>query len=181
VDGWFPRYLAHVSARGVPTRALWTNLIFNLFLLLLSDSVAVVALANVGYIIFNFLNLQSGWIHRMDRALQERPFRCPTWLLAAGSLFGFLNLAFMGIGADLWGRHTLRNGLLFAALIVPIFIFRHHVQDKGIFPSALAGDSSPTSGVTLRRAAGYWPYIALTVGCIVVWLAHHWSRLPAPP
>jgi amino acid transporter len=181
VDGWFPRYLAHLSARGVPTRALWTNLIFNLFLLLLSDSVAVVALANVGYIIFNFLNLQSGWIHRMDRALQERPFRCPTWLLAAGSLFGFLNLAFMGIGADLWGRHTLRNGLLFAALIVPIFIFRHHVQDKGIFPSALAGESSPTSGVTLRRAAGYWPYIALTVGCIVVWLAHHWSRLPAPP
>ena len=76
LDGWFPRFLAHVSPRGVPTRALWTGLIFNLFLLLLSDSVAVVALANVGYIIFNFLNLQSGWIHRMDRADQERPFRC---------------------------------------------------------------------------------------------------------
>jgi amino acid transporter len=180
VDGWFPRYLAHVSARGVPTRALWTNLIFNLFLLLLSDSVAVVALANVGYIIFNFLNLQSGWIHRMDRALQERPFRCPTWLLAAGSLFGFLNLAFMGIGADLWGRHTLRNGLLFTAFIVPIFIYRHYVQDKGIFPAALAGESSPTNGVSVRRAAGYWPYIALTVGCAVVWFAHHLSRLPAP-
>jgi amino acid transporter len=177
VDGWFPRYLAHVSARGVPTRALWTNLIFNLVLLLLSDNVAVVALANVGYIIFNFLNLQSGWIHRMDRAQQERPFRCPTWLLATGSLFGFFNLAFMGIGADLWGGHTLRNGLIFAALIVPVFIYRHYVQDKGNFPDTLAREISPTDGVTARHA-GNWPYIAIAVGSAVVWLAHRLSHLP---
>jgi amino acid transporter len=167
-----------VSPRGVPTRALWTNLIFNLLLLLLSDSVAVVALANVGYIIFNFLNLQSGWIHRMDRGDQDRPFRCPTLLLAAGSLFGFFNLAFMGIGADLWGRHTLRNGLIFAAFIVPIFIYRHYVQDKGNFPGSLARESLSPSGERLQRRAGYWPYIAIAVGCAVVWFAHSLSRLP---
>jgi amino acid transporter len=179
LDGWFPRFLGHVSPRGVPTRALWTNLIFNLILLLLSDSVAVVALANVGYIIFNFLNLQSGWIHRMDRAEQDRPFRCPTWLLAAGSLFGFFNLAFMGIGADLWGRHTLRNGLIFASFIVPIFIYRHYIQDKGSFPGSLVRESLSPSGAALQRRAGYWPYIAIAVGCAVVWFAHSLSRLPA--
>jgi amino acid transporter len=180
VDGWFPRYLGQLSPRGVPTRALWTNLIFNLFLLLMSDSVAVIALANIGYIIFNFLNLQSGWIHRLDRARQDRPFRCPTWLLIAGSLFGFFNLAFMGIGADLWGRHTLRNGLIFTALIIPIFIFRHYVQDKGRFPDALAIESSVAGGTTsIARAAGYWPYVAIALGCVVVWIAHRVSHLPS--
>jgi amino acid transporter len=178
VDGWFPKYLSHVSPRGVPTRALWTNLVFNLFLLLLSDSVAVVALANVGYIIFNFLNLQSGWIHRIDRPGQDRPFRCPTALMALGSVFGFLNLAFMGIGADLWGRHTLRNGLIFTALIVPIFIYRHYVQDKGAFPIHLDGDATLANDTAVRPKAGFWPLLAITLGCVVVWVAHSLSRLP---
>lgn len=178
LDGWFPKYLSHVSPRGVPTRALWTNLVFNLFLLLLSDSVAVVALANVGYIIFNFLNLQSGWIHRIDRPGQERPFRCPTALLALGSLFGFFNLAFMGIGADLWGRHTLRNGLIFTALIVPIFIYRHYVQDKGVFPIHLDGEATLANDSAARPKAGFWPLLAIAAGCLVVWVAHSLSRLP---
>ena len=180
VDGWFPRYLAQLSPRGVPTRALWTSLIFNLFLLLLSDSVAVVALANVGYIIFNFLNLQSGWIHRIDRGAQDRPFRCPTWLLATGSLFGFVNLAFMGIGADLWGRHTLRNGLIFAAFIVPVFIYRHYWHDKGVFPVHLDGGATLETDSRVRAKAGFWPLLAVAVGCIVVWITHSLSRLPAP-
>jgi amino acid transporter len=178
VDGWLPRYLAQLSARGVPTRALWTNLIFNLLLLLMSDSVAVVALANVGYILFNFLNLQSGWIHRMDRPHQARPFRCPTWLLALGALFGFVNLAFMGIGADLWGRHTLRNGLVFAALIVPVFVYRHYLQDKGQFPASLIDEVTGGNGVPPKTRAGLWPYAALILGCVVVFVAHRLSHLP---
>jgi amino acid transporter len=162
----------------VPTRALWTNLIFNLLLLLMSDSVAVVALANVGYILFNFLNLQSGWIHRMDRPHQARPFRCPTWLLALGALFGFVNLAFMGIGADLWGRHTLRNGLVFAALIVPVFVYRHYLQDKGQFPASLIDEVTGGNGVPPKTRAGLWPYAALILGCVVVFVAHRLSHLP---
>jgi amino acid transporter len=177
VDGWFPRYLSRLSPRGVPTRALWTNFGFNLLLLLLSDSVAVVAMANVGYIIFNFLNLQSGWIHRLDRASHDRPFRCPTSLLAAGAVFGFVNLAFMGIGADLWGAHTLRNGLLFAALIVPVFAYRHYVQDKGVFPQSQENEPGLTAGAG-SRAAGAWPYLALAAGSVVVWVAHRMAQLP---
>jgi amino acid transporter len=180
LDGWFPKYLSHVSPRGVPTRALWTNLIFNLFLLLMSDSVAVIALANVGYIIFNFLNLQSGWIHRIDRARQDRPFRCPTWLLAMGSVFGFFNLAFMGIGADLWGRHTLRNGLIFAALIAPIFCYRHYVQDRGVFPGQFDSEDRSGDDPALGAKAGYRPLLAIALGCAVVWIAHALSRLPNP-
>jgi amino acid transporter len=180
VDGWFPRYLSHLSARGVPTRALWTNFAFNIFLLLLSDSVAIIALANVGYIIFNFLNLQSGWIHRIDRADYDRPFRCPTWLLAAGSLFGFVNLTFMGIGADLWGAHTLRNGLIFAALIVPVFAYRHYVQDKGVYPGTPDNELGLATDAAGHAHAGYWPYVALAIGSAVVWAAHSMAHLPSP-
>jgi amino acid transporter len=176
IDGWLPRYLAHISPRGVPTPALVTTLAFNMLLLMMSDTVMVVALANVGYILFNFLNLQSGWIHRLDRRDQERPFRCPTPLLVAGAAFGFANLAFMGVGADLWGRHTLRNGLLFAAVVLPIFAYRHYFQDRGHFP---AGVQAEIDSAGQERRAGVWPYVALAVGAAVIWIAHSLARLPA--
>ena len=69
-DGWLPRYLTHVNEHGAPTRAMWTDFAFNLFLLALASDLAgyfyVLAISNVGYIIFNFLNLNAGWIHRID-------------------------------------------------------------------------------------------------------------------
>ena len=36
-DGWLPRYLTHVNEHGAPTRAMWTDLVFNLFLLALAS------------------------------------------------------------------------------------------------------------------------------------------------
>ena len=134
VDGWLPKYLAKLNSHGAPTNAMRTNLAFNLLLLLMSDYVFVLAAANVGYLIFSFLNLNAGWIHRMDRPNQARPWRAPTWILAAGAILGFLNLAFMGMGADVYGVGALRSGLIFAALIVPVFVYRHYMQDKGQFP-----------------------------------------------
>jgi amino acid transporter len=67
LDGWLPKYLSRLNHHGAPTSAMWTNLAFNLALLLMSDYVFVLAAANVGYLIFSFLNLNAGWIHRMDR------------------------------------------------------------------------------------------------------------------
>ncbi len=106
LDGWLPKYLAKVNSHGAPTNAMLTNLGFNLVLLLLSDSVFIIGAANIGYLIFNFLNLNAGWIHRLDRPRQERPWRAPTWILAAGAFLSFVNLAFMGFGG---GRLRRRN------------------------------------------------------------------------
>lgn len=179
VDGWLPKYLSHVNEHGAPTHAMWTDLCFNLILLMMSDYVVVLAMSNVGYIIFNFLNLQSGWIHRLDRKEWERPFKCPTWLLALGSLFGFVNLAFMGMGADIWGAGTLRNGLLFAALIVPVFLFRHYVQDKGKFPAAMLEDMEMHTDGNVKKRAGILPFVVLALGILVVWFTHHIAVLPS--
>lgn len=172
LDGWLPKYLAKVNNRGAPTNAMLTNLAFNLVLLLLSDSVFVIGAANVGYLIFNFLNLNSGWMHRCDRPNQERPWRATNWILAAGAVLSFVNLAFMGFGADVYGAGTLMTGLVFAALIVPVFIYRHYIQDKGAFPAAMAEDLDSVDGEKIVNRAGIWPYVVLTLGVAVVIITH---------
>jgi amino acid transporter len=172
VDGWLPRYLAKVNTHGAPTNAMLTNLVFNLVLLLLSDSVFIIGAANIGYLIFNFLNLNAGWIHRCDRPRQERPWRAPTWILAAGAVLSFVNLAFMGFGADVYGSGTLTTGLVFAALIVPVFIFRHYVQDKGSFPRQMAEELDMVDGEQIVKRAGIWPYVVLALGVAVVAITH---------
>ncbi|QYY29439.1 APC family permease [Cupriavidus pinatubonensis] len=166
VDGWLPRYLSHVNEHGSPTRAMWTDLVFNLFLLLMSNYMAVLSISNVCYMIFVFLNLQSGWIHRLDRAEWPRPYKCKNWLLALGAICGFLDLAFVGAGANFQGENTLRNGLIATFLIVPVFVYRHYVQDKGRFPESMRRD------MELPHARAAWlPYAALAAGALVVWLA----------
>ena len=83
IDGWLPRYLSHVNHNGAPTAAMWTDLVFNLVLLSIASTDAtayyfILAVSNCGYIIFNFLNLNAGWIHRIDSGHIARPYRAPT-------------------------------------------------------------------------------------------------------
>jgi amino acid transporter len=173
VDGWLPKYLSYVNDHGAPTKAMWTDLCFNLILLLMSDYVFVLAASNIGYIIFNFLNLNSGWIHRMDRANWERPYKAPTILIALGGILGFVNLGIMGMGADVWGAGTLKTGLVFASLIIPVFIYRHYVQDKGSFPKQMLEDLYITGDDTnTSKKAGVLPYVALVAGVLLVWYMH---------
>lgn len=170
VDGWMPRYLSYVNEHGAPTRAMWTDLCFNLVLLLMSDYVFVLAASNVGYIIFNFLNLNAGWIHRMDRPHWSRPYRAPTVLIALGAVLGFVNLALMGLGANVWGKGTLVTGLLFAILVIPIFIYRHYIQDKGVFPRTMSQDMlAGSDGQQSGKGAGLWPYLTLLLGVLIVY------------
>ena len=172
VDGWLPKYLSHVNEHGAPTRAMWTDLGFNVILLLMSDYVFVLAASNVGYIIFNFLNLQSGWIHRLDRPDWERPYRAPTIVLAIGSILGFVNLSLMGMGADVYGAGTLSTGLIFALMIIPVFVYRHYVQDRGVFPTAADENLLAARGRAAVKRAGVLPYLALIAGVVVVIVAH---------
>jgi amino acid transporter len=179
VDGWLPRYLSRVNPHGAPTAAMWTDLGFNLILLMMSDYLTVLTVSNVCYLLFNFLNLQAGWIHRMDRPGVKRPFRCPTWLLASGAVLGFVNMVFVGAGADIWGEGTLRNGLVAAGLILPVFIFRHYVQDKGVFPERVRDDLGLVRESGTARRAGILPYLALVGALAVIAVSHAIAVLPA--
>lgn len=173
VDGWLPRYLSHVNEHGAPTRAMWTDLVFNLLLLLMSDNVFVLAASNVCYITFIFMNLNAGWIHRMDRPNQARPFRAPTWLLITGALLGYLNLVFLGFGADSYGAGTLFTGFAAAAMIIPVFLWRHYVTDKGVFPPTMQADLHLEGGKT---RAGALPYLALVAAVLLIAVCYTLSQ-----
>ncbi|KGV28713.1 APC family permease [Burkholderia pseudomallei] len=176
VDGWLPKYLSHVNEHGAPTRAMWTDLGFNLVLLLMSDYMTVLSISNVCYMLFVFLNLQSGWIHRMDRGQWQRPFRCPTWLLVLGSICGYANLVYVGAGADLQGAGTLRNGLIAMLLIVPVFVYRHYWQDRGHFPAQMQRDME-----LAVAARGMWlnvaPYAALAAAALTIVASYYFAWL----
>jgi amino acid transporter len=183
VDGWLPKYLSHTNSHGAPTRAMWTDLVFNLFLLAIaSDSAGyffILAVSNVGYIIFNFLNLNAGWMHRVDSGSIERPYKAPTWLIGLNTILAFVNALFMGAGAKVWGySNALWVGFAFAALIIPVFAFRHYVQDKGHFPANALEDIGLTGQDLGVRRAGILPYLALLLGLAIVLVSNWLFQLP---
>ena len=178
VDGWLPRYLSGVNHNGAPTAAMWTDLCFNLILLAIaaSDATAyffILAISNCGYIIFNFLNLNAGWIHRVDSGHVKRPFKAPTIVLAIGTVLAFVNAMFMGAGAKVWNPVALWWGLGIAALIIPVFAYRHYVQDKGQFPPQMLADMGIKDSSSLgERKAGMLPYLTLVAGVAVVFISN---------
>lgn len=182
-DGWLPRYLSHVNEHGAPTRAMWTDLVVNLIVLAIACADAtsfffILAVSNVGYIIFNFLNLNAGWIHRVDNGNAVRPWRAPTLLLGLGVIFAYVNAVFLGAGAKVWNPQALWAGLIAAGLIVPVFWFRHYVQDRGKFPDHMLADLGLTTADLAKKKAGILPYVALVVGAAIVLAANWFFQLP---
>jgi len=171
-DGWLPKYLSHVNQHGTPTAAMWTNLGFNLLLLLMSDYVFVLAVSNCCYIFFNFLNLHAGWIHRIDNGHVERPWRAPNWVLGAGAVLAFVNVFLLGAGAKVYGDATVVAGSIAALLIIPLFLYRHYVSDKGEFPAQMLAELALThSDAAEHRKAGILPYITLIAGGTIILIA----------
>lgn len=183
-DGWLPKYLSRVNKNGAPTGAMWTDFGFNLFLLALASDVGgyfyVLAISNVGYILFNFLNLNAGWIHRIDSPHMERPWKAPTVLIGINTVLAFVNAMFLGAGAKVWGySNALWAGLIFAALILPVFYWRHYIVDKGHFPKEAMEDLGLSDHGDLGpRRAGMLPYLALVGGAAVVLWSNWFFVLP---
>lgn len=182
VDGWLPRYLSKVNSHGAPTPAMWTDLVFNLVLLSIAcgggpSFVFILTISNFGYMIFNFLNLNAGWIHRIDSGRTARPYRAPTWLLALGGIFAFVNAVFMGAGAKVWSPWALKSGALAAALILPVFWYRHYVQDKGKFPDKMLEDLQVGGTPITETKAGVLPYLTLAAGIAVVLISNYFFKV----
>ncbi len=182
VDGWLPRYLSRVNDHGAPVAAMWTDLVFNLCVLAIACADAtsfffILAVSNVGYIIFNFLNLNAGWIHRIDSGNVPRPYKASNILLGLGALFAFVNVVFMGAGAKVWNPQALWAGLIWAALILPVFIFRHYVQDKGKFPDQMLEDLHVSGGALSIKKAGILPFATLAAGVVVLLISNWFFKL----
>jgi amino acid transporter len=172
-----------VNENGAPTKAMWTDFAFNLFLLALASDASgyfyVLAISNVGYILFNFLNLNAGWIHRIDSGHIERPWKAPTLLIGVNTVLAFVNALLLGAGAKVWGYSSaLWVGLIFAALIIPVFLYRHYIQDGGKFPPEALEDLGLSNGDLGEKRAGILPYLALILGAVIVLWANWYFVLP---
>ena len=77
----------------------------------------------------------------------------------------FVSPADRGFAAVVYG-----GSVLFAALIVPVFLYRHYIRDKGVFPTAMAEDLEIGSGEKIVNRAGIWPYVTLVAGALMFWL-----------
>jgi hypothetical protein len=87
----------------------------------------------------------------------------------------------MGVGAKVWGNpNALWYGLLFGALIIPVFVYRHYVQDKGRFPDHMLVDLDLRSQDLGARRAGFLPYLTLIVGAAITLFGHYYFQLPPP-
>ncbi|WP_018987040.1 APC family permease [Methylophilus methylotrophus] len=170
-DGLLPKFLSKVNEHGAPTSAMWANMIFNFILLMMSDYMFLLAAANVSYVIFNFLNLNAGWIHRMDRPNWDRPYKAPTILIVLGTFLAFVNVTLMGLGANIWGAGTLMSGLVMAGLVFPIFIWRHYIVDKGVLPKEMQEDMHLDGHQS--STAGVLPYLALVAAGVIVYFTSH--------
>ncbi|MCZ4354418.1 APC family permease [Roseovarius aestuarii] len=178
VDGWLPKFLSRTNEHGAPVSGMWTDLGFNLILLMMSDYLFVLAVSNCCYLVFNFLNLHSGWLHRIDNADAHRPWKAPTFMLWIGGSLAFVNAILLGAGANVWGEGTLRSALIAIALILPVFWYRHYVTDKGQFPAKMLEDLTIGGNTDLSvRKAGMLPYITLAAGVAVVIIANQIFQL----
>ncbi len=79
----------------------------------------------------------------------------------------------MGAGAKTWNPIALWAGLVTAALIVPVFCYRHYVQDGGRFPDHMLDDLGLKQADLSRRKAGMLPYLTL-IGGLAVLLVANW-------
>lgn len=165
VDGWFPKAFSKVNRNGAPTGAMWTGIIFNILLLSLNDYTFILAISNVNYIVFNFFNLNAAWIHRLDRPNWSRPFKVPTWLIVVNTGLAFLNVLFLGMGAIVWGKGTLISGLIVSFLIIPVFMYRHYITDKGQLP---AGMQDANEDEHFKKRAGILPYAAVALAILII-------------
>ena len=73
---------------------------------------------------------------------------------------------------------ALLSGVVFAAFIIPVFAFRHWVQDGGKFPAHAMEELGLKEGERGERRAGMLPYLALVLGVVVVLVANWYFVLP---
>jgi hypothetical protein len=88
-------------------------------------------------------------------------------MMVIGTLLAFVNIAIMGLGANVWGEGALLSGLFVAALSLPIFFWRHYITDKGRLPSSVYDDIEVQQG-----KAGILPYAILVLAVAIIYITN---------
>jgi hypothetical protein len=89
-------------------------------------------------------------------------------LLALGAVLAFFNAFLLGAGANVYGKAALLTGLAAAAMVLPVFAWRHYIVDRGVFPANMLADLQVEDLATAPRCASWRPYAALAGGVLAM-------------
>jgi amino acid transporter len=137
-EGLTVRQFGVMGGRGVPGRALTAALVINVAVLLLVDNtLAIIATGNLGYILAHAFALSAFVLLRRDRPQATRPIRLPgVFVPIAGALAAFV-LVMLVVGAtsfSITGYGGTRELLIALALLASsllLYAYRRRVQDGG--------------------------------------------------
>ena len=124
-DGYTVRGLQKLSKRKVPVRAMGFDVVFNLFLMLLGNPVAILAASTVGYMVTNVLDLIGGRMLRKNTEGIEAPYRAPSAIMALAIPFAALNFVLLFLGGPSWGWDAVGLGWAIVLVSIPVFLYRH--------------------------------------------------------
>jgi amino acid transporter len=145
VDGQFPKIFGRINAHGVPSFAMFFNVICSIIVVFLGGAVQIYTFSNVGYL-SSFLPVLLGYfLLRQWRPDAHRPVRLPEWfkylalILFAGYaiiwLFGGLLFASFPLDVNFDGKpdgdatvyYVL--GVLTLLTYIPLYLYRKRVED----------------------------------------------------
>ena len=146
-DGYTVRGLQKLSKRKVPVRAMGFDVVFNLFLMLLGNPVAILAASTVGYMVTNVLDLIGGRMLRNNTEGIEAPYRAPNAIMAMAIPFAALNFMLLFLGGPSWGWDAVGLGWGIVLVSIPVYLYRHWSDSRE------GGAPSPTEPAPVEVAS----------------------------
>src|SRR5208282_3453665 len=80
LDGEFPKYFTKLNSHGVPSRAMFFNVIVSLAVVMMGGAVEIYSFSNVGYVISFVPVLIGYYLLRKDKPDLRRPFKLPEYM-----------------------------------------------------------------------------------------------------
>lgn len=130
------RQLHHLNSRGVPARAMTVALVVNLVLILVvTNTLAILATGNFGYILAHVFALTGFLLLRRDRPAWPRPIRLPGFFVPLTAVLSVVLTVILVVGATSFsitgygGPRQLAIALGVLASSLVLFVFRRVIQD----------------------------------------------------
>jgi amino acid transporter len=135
VDGQFPRFFQRINRHGVPSYAMFFNVIASMIVVLAGGAVEIYTFSNVGYTGSLAFVLIAYYLLRRYRPRVPRPVRMPEFMkYVALALAGFLIFvwAYGGIAYSIIGGTEIYYflGWVVALAYIPLYLYRTRVEDK---------------------------------------------------
>jgi amino acid transporter len=123
-DGYTVHGLQKLSKHKVPVRAMGFDVVFNLFLMLLGNPVAILAASTVGYMVTNVLDLLGGRMLRKNTEGIDAPYRAPKAIMALAIPFAAVNFVLLFLGGPSWGWDSVALGWAIVLVSIPVYLYR---------------------------------------------------------